>query len=67
MKDSQGPGFSIAVAMEVCTLPAVSGCPEKKTDVVDMGEELVNEDDLSIFERQLCNLLQLVLDDLFAW
>jgi len=32
-----------------------------------MGEELVNEDDLSIFERQLRNLLQLVLDDLFAW
>ena len=67
MKDSQGPGFSIAVAMEVSTFPAVSGCPEKKTDVVDMGEELVNEDDLSIFERQLRNLLQLVLDDLFAW
>ena len=67
MKDSQGPGFSIAVAMEVVYIPAVSGCPEKKTDVVDMGEELVNEDDLSIFERQLRNLLQLVLDDLFAW
>ena len=67
MKDSQGPGFSIAVAMEVFTKPAVPGRPVKKTDVVDMGEELVNEDDLSIFERQLCNLLQLVLDDLFAW
>ena len=67
MKDSQGPGFSIAVAMEIICQPAVSGCPEKKTDVVDMGEELVNEDDLSIFEKQLRNLLQLVLDDLFAW
>jgi hypothetical protein len=67
LKDSQGHGFSIAVAMEVCTLPAVSGCPEKKTDVVDMGEESINEDDLSIFKRQLCYLLELVLDDLAAW
>jgi len=67
LKDSQGPGFSIAVAMEVFCMPGVPGCPEKKTDVVDMGEELVNEDDLSIFEKQLRNLLQLVLDDLFAW
>ncbi len=68
MKDSQGPGFSIAVAMEVSCIPTVFGSrPEKKTDVVDMGEELVNEDDLSIFEKQLRNLLQLVLDDLFAW
>ncbi len=66
MKDSQGPGFSIAVAMEIFTIPAVSGCPVKKTDVVDMGEELVNEDDLSIFKRQLRYLLELVLDDLFA-
>ena len=48
-------------------MPAVPGCPEKKTDVVDMGEELVNEDDLSIFERQLRNLLQLVLDDLAGY
>ncbi len=66
MIDSQGPGFSIAVAMEIICPPAVPGCPVKKTDVFDMGEELVNEDDLSIFERQLRNLLQLVLDDLLA-
>ena len=48
-------------------MPAVSACPEKKTDVVDMGEESINEDDLSIFKRQLRYLLELVLDDLAAW
>ena len=52
--------------MEVFSFPAVSACPEKKTDVVDMGEESINEDDLSIFKRQLCYLLELVLDGLFA-
>jgi len=67
LKDSQGPGFSIAVAMEIICQPAVPGCPEKKTDVVDMGEESINEDDLSIFQGQLRYLLELVLDDLAAW
>ncbi len=40
---------------------------EKKTDLIGMGEESINEDDLSIFKRQLCYLLELVLDDLAAW
>jgi len=52
--------------MEVCTFPAVSACPEKKTDLIGMGEESINEDDLSIFKRQLRYLLKLVLDDLLA-
>ena len=48
-------------------MPAVSACPEKKTDLIGMGEESINEDDLSIFKRQLRYLLELVLDDLAAW
>jgi len=52
--------------MEVTCPPAVSACPEKKTDLLRMGEESINEDDLSIFKRQLRYLLELVLDDLFA-
>jgi len=52
--------------MEIFCMPAVSACPEKKTDVVDMGAESINEDDLSIFQGQLRYLLELVLDGLFA-
>ena len=29
--------------MEVCTFPAVSACPEKKTDLIGMGEESIND------------------------
>lgn len=52
--------------MKIICKPAVPGCPEKKTDVVDMGEESINEDDLSIFQGQLRYLIELVLDGLFA-
>jgi hypothetical protein len=52
--------------MEVFPMPAVSACPEKKTDLVCMGEETIYEDYLGIFQWQLCNLLELVLYDLLA-
>jgi hypothetical protein len=35
--------------MEIFCIPAVSACPEKKTDLVRMGEESINEDDLGTF------------------
>ena len=53
--------------MEIFWFPAVSACSEKKTDLIGMGEESINEDDLSIVKRQLCYLLELFLDDLAAW
>jgi len=52
--------------MEVLCTPAVQPCPEKKTDFVRMGEESINEDDLSIFEWEVRYLLELLLDHLFA-
>jgi hypothetical protein len=53
--------------MEIFSMPAVSACSEKKTDLIGKGEESINEDNLSIFKRQLRYLLELVLDDLAAW
>jgi hypothetical protein len=52
--------------MEIFWFPAVSACSEKKTDLIGMGEESINEDDLSIFQGQLRYLIELVLDGLFA-
>ena len=49
--------------MEIFCIPAVSACPEKKTDLIGMGEESIDEINLSSVKFMACDLWQLLLND----
>ena len=49
--------------MEVTCPPAVSACPEQKTDLVRIGKESIDEVNLSSVKLEVYDLWQLLLDD----
>ena len=49
--------------MEVFSIPAVSVCPEQKTDLFRIGEESIDEVNLSSVKLEAYNLWQLLLND----
>jgi len=44
-------------------MPAVSACPEQKTDLVRIGKESIDEVNLSTLKLEAYDLWQLILDD----